>query len=101
MEAIPFWPAAAGAAVLLLVVLAFKLRGSGGRDDLMGPGKRRKKRIGPGTAGRLLEMVEAGDDAGALRVIREHGYDEAGARKILAMVEKFEDWGKPGPSSID
>ena len=30
-------------------------------------------------------------------MIREHGYDEAGARKILALVVRFEDFGKPGP----
>ena len=99
MTSIPFWPAAAAVAVLLLGVLLLKLRGSGGRDDLIDPRKRRRKRISPGEAGRLLELVEAGDEEGALRRIREHGYDEAGARKILAMVARFEDWGKPGPGS--
>jgi hypothetical protein len=38
-------------------------------------------------------------EEGALRMIREHGYDEAGARKILALVVKFEDFGKPGPGT--
>lgn len=99
MSSFPFWPAVGMAALLLLVVLAFKLRGSGGRDDLMGPGKRRRKRISPAEAGRLLELVEAGDEEGALRIIREHGYDEPDARKVLAMVERFEGWAKPGPGS--
>lgn len=97
MASIPFWPAVVAVAVLLLVVLVLKLRGSGGRGDLMGPPKLRRKRISPGEAGRLLELVEAGDQEGALRRIREHGYDEEGARKILAMVATFEDWGRPGP----
>ena len=101
MDSIPVLPVAAAVVLLLLVVLALKLRGGGGRDDLMGPGKRRPKRISPRDAGRLLELVEAGDEAGALRMIREKGYDEAGARKILAMVERFEDWGKPGPGTGD
>ena len=101
MTSIPVLPAVAAVVLLLLVVLAFRLRGPRGRDDLMGPRKRRPKRISPGDAGRLLELVEAGDEEGALRMIREHGYDEAGARKILAMVARFEDWGKPGPGTGD
>lgn len=96
MSSIPFWPAAAAVVALLLLVLVLKLRGSGGRGDLIDPRKRRGKRISPAEAGRLLELVEAGDEDGALRRIRELGYDEAGARKILAMVARFEDWGKPG-----
>ena len=97
MTSIPFWPVALGAVLLLLVVLALKLRGSDGRDDLMGPRKRRRKHISPGEAGKLLELVEAGDEEGALRMIREHGYDEAEARKILALAAKVEGYGKPGP----
>ena len=97
MTSIPVLPAVAGAVLLLLVVLALKLRGSRGGDDLMGPRKRGRKRISPGDAGRLLELVSAGDEEGALRMIREAGYDEAGARKILALVVKFEGYGKPGP----
>ena len=99
MTSIPVLPLALGVVVLLLVVLALKLRGSGGGDDLMGPRKRGRKHISPGEAGKLLELVEAGDEAGALRMIREHGYDEAGARKILALVARFEDYGKPGPGA--
>ena len=91
----------AGAVLLLLVLLALKLRGSGGGDDLMGPRKRRPKHISPGEAGRLLELVEAGDEEAALRMIRQHGYEEAEARKVLALVVKFEDFGKPGPGTGD
>ena len=63
MTSIPLPWVIAGAVLLLLVVLALKLSGSGDRDDLMGPRKRRPKRISPGEAGRLLELVEAGDEA--------------------------------------
>jgi hypothetical protein len=101
MSSIPFWPAVAAVVVLLVVVLVLKLRGSGRGDDLIDPRKRRKKRISPGEAGRLLALVEAGDEEGALRRIRELGYDEAGARKILAIVGKFEDFGKAGPGTGD
>lgn len=39
MSSVPVLPAVAGAALLLLVVLVRKLRGSSGRGDLMGPPK--------------------------------------------------------------
>ena len=97
MTSIPILPAVAVAVVLLLLVLVLKLRGSGGRGDLLGPPKSRRKRISPGEASRLIELVSAGDEAGALRMIREAGYDEAEARKVLALVVKVEDYGKPGP----
>src|SRR5687768_7473018 len=99
MSSIPLLPAVAGAVLLLLVVLALKLRGPSGADDLIGPRKRRRKRIGPGDASRLIELVSAGDEDGALRMIREAGYDEAEARKILALVVKVEGYGKPGPGT--
>ncbi len=99
MDSIPVLPAAIGLALLLLVVLVVKLRGSGGRDDLMGPRKRRPKRISPREAGRLLELVEAGDEEGALKRIREAGYEGTEARMVLALVTRFEDWGKPGPGT--
>ena len=97
MTSIPILPVAVGAVILLLLVLALKLRGSRGRDDLMGPRKRRPKRISPGDASRLIELVAAGDEEGALRMIREAGYEEAEARKILALTVKVEDFGRPGP----
>ena len=97
MDSIPFLPVAAAAIVLLIVVLAVKLRGGRDGGDLTGPPKRRRKRILPGEASRLIELVAAGDEAGALRMIREAGYDEAEARKVLALVVKVEGYGKPGP----
>src|SRR5688572_18622650 len=51
----------------------------------------------PGIMPRLIELVSAGDEEGALRMIREAGYDEAEARKVLALVVKVEGYGKPGP----
>jgi hypothetical protein len=97
MISIPVLPVVAGAMLQLLVVLALKLRGSRGRDDVMGPPKRRKKRISPGVAGRLIELVSAGDEGGALRMFRAAGYEEAEARQVLALVVKVENYGKPGP----
>ena len=97
MTSIPVLPAVAGAVLLLLLVLALKLRGSRGGDDLMGPRKRRKKRISIGDSSRLIELISAGDDEGALRMFREAGYDEAEARKLLALAVKVEGYGKPGP----
>ena len=97
MTSIPVLPAVAGAVLLLLLVLALKLRGSRGADDLMKPPKRRRKRIWPGDASRLIELVSAGDEEAALRMIREAGYDEAEARKLLAVAVKVEGYGKPGP----
>ena len=97
MTSIPVLPAVAAGVLLLLLVLVLKLRGSRGGDDLMRPRKRGRKRIWPGDASRLIELVSAGDEEGALRMIREAGYEEAEARKILALVVKFEGYGKPGP----
>ena len=65
----------------------------------MGPRKRCRKRISPGDAGRLIELVSAGDEEGALPMIREAGYEEAEARKVLALVVKVEGFGKPGPGT--
>jgi hypothetical protein len=97
MASIPFWPAVAGAVLLLLLVLALKLRGPRGGDDLIGPRKRRKKRISIGESSRLIELVSAGDEEGALRLFREAGYDEAEARKLLALAVKVEGYGRSGP----
>ena len=99
MTSIPLLPAVAGAVLLLLLVLALKLRGSRGGDDLMGPRQRRKKRISIGDSSRLIELVSAGDEEGALKIFREAGYDEAEARKLLALVVKVEAYGKPGPGT--
>src|SRR5687768_6948109 len=97
MTSVPVLPAVAGAVLLLLLVLALKLRGARGGDDLMGPRKRGRKRISPGDASRLIELVSAGDEEAALRMIREAGYEEAEARRVLALAVKVEGYGKPGP----
>jgi hypothetical protein len=95
MTSIPVLPAAIGVLLLLLVVLGLKLRGSRGRGDLVAPPKHHRKLISPGDATKLMEMVSAGDEEGALRMIREAGYEEAEARKVLGLVVKVEHYGKP------
>jgi hypothetical protein len=97
VTSIPVLPAVAGAVLLLLLVLALKLRGPRGGDELTGPRKRRRKRISPGNASRLIELVSAGDEDAALKMIRDAGYDEAEARKVLALVVKVEHIGRPEP----
>ena len=97
MPSIPVLPAVIVGVLLLLLALVLKLRGSRRGDDLMGPRKRRRKRISLGDASRLIELVSAGDEEAALRMIREAGYEEAEARKVLALVVKVEGYGKPGP----
>jgi hypothetical protein len=97
MTSIPVLPIVAGAVLLLLLVLALKLRKSRSGDDLIGPPKRGRKWVSPSTATRLIELVSVGDEETALKMIREAGYDEAEARKVLALVVKTEDYGRPRP----
>jgi hypothetical protein len=84
-----YWPIAVAAAALLLV-LALKLRGPRGGRDLTGPPKRRRRRISADALARLRRLVAAGDEAGALRLIREAGHDEAEAARLLALAIRLE-----------
>jgi hypothetical protein len=80
--------AVAGAVVLLW--LALRLRGPRNRTDLRRPPKPRKKRFGPDEVGRLGALLARGDEYEALRLIRRAGYDEAEARKLLALAVRLE-----------
>ena len=82
------------AATALLLLLGLKLRGPRGRPDLTGPPKRRRKRLSPGDAGRLRALVARGRDDEALRLIRELGYDEADARKLVGFIARLEEAGE-------
>ena len=82
------WLAAAAAAALVLV-LALKLRGPRGGRDLTGPPKRRGRVFSPAEAGRIAELVASGDRAGALKLIRAAGHEEAEALKLVALVERL------------
>lgn len=81
---------AAGAALLLLVLLAIRLRGPRDRPDLLGPPKRRRRRLRPGEAERLTALVAAGRGDEALRQIREMGFDETDAQKLVRFIAGFQ-----------
>ena len=100
MDSIPVLPAIAAAAALLLLVFVLGMKRRRSRDALMGPGKRERKRIGIGDSSRLIELISAGDEEGALRLFREAGYDEAEAHKLLAVAVKVEGYGRPGNDSF-
>lgn len=82
-------PAAAVAAALLLL-LALRLRGPRGGRDLTGPPRPKRKRIGSAEAARLVELVERGEQAEALRLMRGWGYGEEDGRKMLRFVARLE-----------
>ena len=79
------------AATALILLLGLKLRGPRGRPDLTGPPKRRRKRLSPGDALRLRTLVARGQDDEALRLIREAGYDDADARKLIGFIARLEE----------
>jgi hypothetical protein len=84
----PWLLAFAGAALLLL--LALKLRGPRNRTDLRRPPRRKRRRITADEAWRVRKLVARGDESGALRLIREAGYEEAGARRLVALVARLD-----------
>src|SRR4051812_4534200 len=86
---------AAAAALLLLLLLARRLRGPRGRGDLLGPPKRRKRRIARADLRRLRALAAAGERQAALRLIRELGRDEAEAEKLLRLAERLEALSAP------
>ena len=79
-------PAAlAGAALLVLVV---KLRG-GGRGDLLGPPKRKPRRLEREELNRMTERVGAGGQAEVERQLKAAGYDEAQVRRLVWLMTKL------------
>jgi hypothetical protein len=95
----PWLIAFTGAALLLL--LALKLRGPRNRTDLRRPPKRKRRRITADEAWRVRKLVARGDEGGALRLIREAGYDEGRARKLVALVARLETLVGPTDPSPD
>ena len=81
--------ALAAAAALLLLLVALKLRGPRGGRDLLGPPKRKRKRIGFAEARRLADLIDHGNSAEAVRQMRESGLDEADARRVAGLIERL------------
>ena len=79
---------AAGTALLGMLVL--KLRGHRGGPNLMAPPGRKTRRITSAEVRRLGGLVKRADESEALRLIGRAGYDEAEARKLLALVARLE-----------
>jgi hypothetical protein len=90
------WLLAAGAAALVLVALALRLRGPRRGRDLTGPPKAKRRAVTPAEAGRIAELVERGERAEAIRLIRAAGHDEAAAEKLVGLVERL--GGNPPPA---
>lgn len=84
---------ALGAAALLLLLLALRLRGPGGGSDLTGPPRRSKRSFSAAEAGRLAELVESGESAEAVRLIRAAGHDEAESLKVVRLIERLTERG--------
>ncbi|HEX8239792.1 MAG TPA: hypothetical protein VF574_08655 [Allosphingosinicella sp.] len=84
------WPvlllAALGAAALLMLLL--KLRG-GGRRDLLGPPKRKPRKLSRAEIERLAGLVGRGDEVGALRELEGAGYDGASARRMVGLMARL------------
>ncbi len=95
----PWLLALAGAALLL--ALALKLRGPRNRTDLRGLPKKRRRRITADEARRLGKLAARGDEREALRLIRSAGYDEAEARKLVALAVKLETPAAPADPPPD
>jgi hypothetical protein len=75
---------------VLLVLLALKLRGPSRGGDLVGPPGRKRRRIAADEVRQLRRLVARGDESEALRLIRGAGYDEAEARKLVALAARLE-----------
>lgn len=77
------------AAAVLLLLLALKLRGPRVGRDLTGPPRPKPRRMGAFEARRLADLVDRGESGEALRLIREAGYDDAAARKLVRLIERL------------
>lgn len=79
----------AAAALLLLAVLALKLRGPGGRTDLTGPRKPRPRRLSREEMDSLTALVAGGGEEEAARRLQSAGYDEAAAGQLIRLMAKL------------
>ena len=82
------WLVAAGA-ILILAMLALKLRGPLGRTDLTGPRKPKPRRLSRDEMDRLTALVGGGGEEEALRQLKGAGYDEAAARQLIGLMAKL------------
>ncbi|MFL6844512.1 MAG: hypothetical protein ACJ8ER_06490 [Allosphingosinicella sp.] len=89
----------AAAAAALLLALGLKLRGPRGGADLTGPSKRRRKRLTVRDARKITALVSEGKGGEARRFIREAGYDDSDAGKMVAFIETMEKLDKPAPTA--
>jgi hypothetical protein len=82
------WLVAAGA-TLILAVLALKLRGPLGRTDLTGPRKPNPMRLSRDELDRLTALVGGGGEEEALRQLKDAGYEEPAARRLIWLMAKI------------
>ncbi|MBV8686243.1 MAG: hypothetical protein JOZ90_09420 [Alphaproteobacteria bacterium] len=92
---------AAAAAAALLLLLALRLRGPGDRADLLGPPRRRKRKLSRRDAARLRDLVAAGRQDEALRRIRERGYDDSDARRLVRLISGLQKAAAAGRAAAD
>jgi hypothetical protein len=90
---------AAAAALVLLLLLGLRLRGPRGGPDLTGPPKRRRKRLTVRDSRRITTLVAGGKGGEAMRFIREAGYDDSDAARMVAFIETMERLEKPAPTA--
>ena len=79
--------AAAGAAVLLL--LLFLKLGGGGRRDLLGPPKRKPRKLSNEELNRLTELVGRGEEAEVLRQLKSAGYSEKQVKRLVWLMARL------------
>ncbi|HEX8573886.1 MAG TPA: hypothetical protein VF759_14170 [Allosphingosinicella sp.] len=77
----------AGAAILIWLVL--KLRGGGGRRDLLGPPKAKPRALSREELEQLTEIVGRGESEEALRRLKSAGYDVAQSRRLIWLMTKL------------
>jgi hypothetical protein len=84
------WLVALAILVALFLLLALKLRGPRNRTDLSRPPRPKRPRFTKDDVRRLGALLARGDESGVLRLIRQAGYDEAEARKLVDLAARLE-----------